>query len=163
VEVSKEDHTSRAASEDHPAGRVVGKVDGSRTNLTDNSHHPPLTSHFFPFPINGSVTVSIKPFSNSTMPRVLSYTPSWLSRPSAGFDVFAAKDEVQANGYSKPSRPSKHSDFNVPSKTIACRGTEVFVAVGNEIRWSDLAWLKELEDDKAKGCEFTSEKQSYRV
>lgn len=97
------------------------------------------------------------------MPRVLSYTPSWLSRPSAGFDLFAAKSEAHANGSSKPSRPPKHADFNVPSKTIAHRGTEVFVAVGNEIRWSDLAWLKELEDDRAKGSEFTSEKQGYRV
>jgi len=97
------------------------------------------------------------------MPRVLSYTPSWLSRPSTGFDIFKAKNEAHTNGSSIPSRPSKHNDFNVPSKTIACRGTEVFVAVGNEIRWSDLAWLKELEDDKAKGSEFTSEKQGYRV
>lgn len=94
------------------------------------------------------------------MPKVLSYTPSWLSRPSAGFDVFSAKNEVHTNGSSKPS---KHSDFNVPSKTIAYRGTEVFVAVGNEIRWSDLAWLKEFEDDRVKSVEFTSERQGYRV
>jgi len=109
------------------------------------------------------VTASTTPFSNFTMPRVLSYTPSWLSRPSTGFDIFATKNEAHVNGRSKPSRPSKHTDFNVPSKTIACRGSEVFVAVGNEIRWSDLAWLKELEEDRAKSGEFTSEKQGYRV
>lgn len=97
------------------------------------------------------------------MPRVLSYTPSWLSRPSAGFDVFAVKQEALANGSSKSSKSSKHADFNVPSKTIACRGTEVFVAVGNEIRWSDLAWLKEIEEDRTKSGEFTSGKQGYRV
>jgi hypothetical protein len=106
------------------------------------------------------VITSATLFSSFTMPRVLSYTPSWLSRPSAGFDIFATKNEAHVNGSSKPS---KHADFSVPPKTIACRGTEVFVAVGNEIRWSDLTWLKELEEDEAKGGEFTSEKQGYRV
>jgi len=97
------------------------------------------------------------------MPKVLSYTPSWLSRPSPGFDVFTTKNEAHPNGSFKPSKPSKHADFNTPSKTIAYRGTEIFVAIDNEIRWSDLAWLKELEDDRVKGNKLISEKQSYRV
>lgn len=77
------------------------------------------------------------------MPRVLSYTPSWLSRPSPGFDLFAqsqAKNKTKArplngNG-SSPVVPG-------PRRTIARRGTEIFVVVGNEIRWSDLVLLKE--------------------
>lgn len=85
------------------------------------------------------------------MPRVLSYTPPWLSRPTPGFEVFAAKQkQAQTNGSSTPT------DVNVASRTIALRGTEVFVAVGNEIRWSDLAWLKEIEEEKYEG-------QAYRV
>ncbi|KAF1919451.1 hypothetical protein BDU57DRAFT_443725 [Ampelomyces quisqualis] len=69
------------------------------------------------------------------MPKVLSYTPDWLSRPNPGFQLFAPK---QANGV--PTRKKK--DFG-PRKTIATRGSELFVAVGHEIRWADLVNLKE--------------------
>lgn len=30
-----------------------------------------------------------------------------------------------------------------PKKLLACRGTEIFVAVDNQIRWSDLCMLKD--------------------
>ncbi|KAJ9645852.1 hypothetical protein H2199_002895 [Coniosporium tulheliwenetii] len=77
------------------------------------------------------------------MPRVLSYTPSWLSRPSPGFDLFAqspAKNKTKAR---VPNGNGSSSEASGPRRTIARRGTEVFVAVGNEIRWSDLVLLKE--------------------
>lgn len=35
-----------------------------------------------------------------------------------------------------------------PRRTIAKRGTEVFFAVGKEIRWADLVYLKEAWEDK---------------
>ena len=67
------------------------------------------------------------------------------------FQVFAAKQkEAQTNG----SAPSTSS--NAASPTVALRGTEIFVAVDNEIRWSDLAWLQEMEEEKYQG-------QAYRV
>jgi nucleoporin NUP82 len=69
------------------------------------------------------------------MPKVLSYTPDWLSRPNPGYQLFAPK---QANGAST----RKKKDFG-PRKTIATRGSEIFVAVGHEIRWADLVNLKE--------------------
>lgn len=70
------------------------------------------------------------------MPKVLSYTPEWLSRPSPGYHLFAPK---QSNGN---SAAAKKKDFG-PRKTIATRGSEIFVAVGHEIRWADLVNLKE--------------------
>jgi nucleoporin NUP82 len=70
------------------------------------------------------------------MPKVLSYTPDWLSRPSPGYHLFAPK---QANGNGPAA---KKKDFG-PRKTIATRGSEIFVAAGHEIRWADLVNLKE--------------------
>ncbi|KAJ4356990.1 hypothetical protein N0V95_002862 [Ascochyta clinopodiicola] len=70
------------------------------------------------------------------MPKVLSYTPEWLSRPSPGYHLFAPK---QSNGN---GAAAKSKDFG-PRKTIATRGSEIFVAVGHEIRWADLVNLKE--------------------
>ena len=67
---------------------------------------------------------------------MLSYTPEWLSRPSPGYHLFAPK---HTNGNAAAAK-SQHPG---PQKTIATRGAEVFVAVGHEIRWADLANLKE--------------------
>lgn len=70
------------------------------------------------------------------MPKVLSYTPDWLSRPHPGYHLFAPK-QGSANGLtSRKQEPG-------PRKTIATRGSEIFVAVGHEIRWADLAYLKD--------------------
>jgi nucleoporin NUP82 len=71
------------------------------------------------------------------MPKVLSYTPDWLSRPNPGYHLFAPK---QTNGNGAGAK--KKQDFG-PRKTIATRGSEIFVAVGHEIRWADLFNLKE--------------------
>lgn len=35
-----------------------------------------------------------------------------------------------------------------PRRTIARRGTEIFTAVGKEIRWADLVYLKEAWESK---------------
>ncbi|KAL8751922.1 MAG: hypothetical protein Q9184_005899, partial [Pyrenodesmia sp. 2 TL-2023] len=42
------------------------------------------------------------------------------------------------NGFKVPT----NGDYQGPQRTIACRNTEVFVVVDNEIRWSDLSMLK---------------------
>ncbi|ROV94645.1 hypothetical protein VSDG_06198 [Cytospora chrysosperma] len=74
--------------------------------------------------------------------RVKAYTPSWLSKPAPGHTLFAASaDDLKSSTFSpftskKKSRPG-------PRRTIARRGTEVFVAVNREIRWGDLVYLKE--------------------
>ena len=73
---------------------------------------------------------------HSTMPKVLSYTPEWLARPSPGYQLFAPK-QTSGNGAA-----AKRRDAGA-HKTIAARASEVFVAVGHEIRWADLARVKE--------------------
>jgi len=69
---------------------------------------------------------------------VLSSTPSWLHRPSPGPQLFAPKPS--------PSKPAAHKKKSrALPRTIAARDSEVFVAVGHDIRWADLAQWKEEE------------------
>ncbi|KAH7392344.1 hypothetical protein DE146DRAFT_679755 [Phaeosphaeria sp. MPI-PUGE-AT-0046c] len=70
------------------------------------------------------------------MPKVLSYTPDWLARPSPGYQLFAPK---HTNGNAAPAKRKDHG----PRKTMATRGSEIFVAVGHEIRWADVVNLKD--------------------
>lgn len=71
------------------------------------------------------------------MPKVLSHTPRWLQRPTPGHQLFATKPTNRALS-AKEGGPGLR-------KTIATRDTEIFVAVGHEIRWADLTRLKEDE------------------
>lgn len=82
------------------------------------------------------------------MPQVLGYTPTWLSKPNPGHEIFTAGSTNQTastNGYNSFDKKSNKPG---PRRTIARRGTEVFVAVGKEIRWADLVYLKETWEDK---------------
>lgn len=79
------------------------------------------------------------------MPKIKGYTPAWLLAPSPGHDLFTP-DSSEAN--SAPSYTSKSISKSVPRRTIARRGTEVFIAVGKEIRWADLVYLKERWEEK---------------
>ncbi|KAF2439239.1 hypothetical protein P171DRAFT_436559 [Karstenula rhodostoma CBS 690.94] len=72
------------------------------------------------------------------MPKVLSHTPRWLQRPSRGHELFAPKPSASRALAQKEKAPGLR-------KTIAARNSEVFIAVGNEIRWADLEGLKEHE------------------
>ena len=89
------------------------------------------------------------------MPKVLSYTPSWLSRPSPGFHLFTSPQgkplSKKVNG--KDPRKSRNGGSNReeyvgPSRLIARRGTEIFVVVDNTIRWSDLCMLKDVWEEQ---------------
>ena len=99
------------------------------------------------------------------MPKVVSYTPPWLSRPSPGATLFS-------------SAPSKITDaalankpaYEGPTRTLARRESEVFIVVDNEIRWADLARLKnEWQQSRSKmGSEKKNSKDQeeyvhYRV
>ncbi|KAI1467161.1 uncharacterized protein F4812DRAFT_51474 [Daldinia caldariorum] len=79
------------------------------------------------------------------MPKIKSYTPAWLSAPSPGHDLFVpnASETQDASAYI-----SKAISKDGPRRTIARRGTEVFIAVGKEIRWADLLYLKERWEEK---------------
>ncbi|KAI9893467.1 MAG: hypothetical protein M1814_006764 [Vezdaea aestivalis] len=80
------------------------------------------------------------------IPKVASYTPPWLLRPSPGFDLFSNN---LPNTFSSPDETAIPS----PRRTIANRGTEVFVALGKELRWTD---LRNLQDD-------WDEEENYRA
>ncbi|KAK8126068.1 nuclear pore complex protein An-Nup82 [Apiospora kogelbergensis] len=80
------------------------------------------------------------------MPKVKAYTPAWLSRPSPGHQIFApSAGEPRPSAYT-----ASRSDINKtgPRRTIAQSGSQVFVAVGKEIRWADLIELKEKWQEK---------------
>jgi nucleoporin NUP82 len=111
--------------------------------------------------------------STFSMPKVNSYAPAWLCRPSPGASLFtstSAKSPAQdlQNG-------ANVSGTNGPTRTIAKRGHEVFAVVDNEIRWSNLARLKDQWEreqqgkqkkgsaGQAKGTTGSSEVPPYRV
>jgi nucleoporin NUP82 len=93
------------------------------------------------------------------MPDIVSYTPAWLSNPSLGHEIFTPARPKSGDGRvtstSISGGTSKYNANPGPKRTIARRGAEVFVAVGKEIRWADLVYVKELYevklDRKARG------------
>lgn len=83
------------------------------------------------------------------MPKILSYTPAWLAHPSQGHEIFTPSTST----YETPLSPLKYTNGGLknsnksgPRRTIAHRGSEVFVAVGKEIRWADLVDVQALHD-----------------
>ncbi|KAL8906179.1 MAG: hypothetical protein Q9171_006384 [Xanthocarpia ochracea] len=101
------------------------------------------------------------------MPKVLSYSPSWLSRPSPGFDLFASLKKRTSIG-SQANSSNSEQQYLGPRRTIAHRGSEVFVVVDNQIRWADLSIIKyDWESSQGKwkrseGADVTAG-QSYRT
>lgn len=87
------------------------------------------------------------------MPKVIGYTPPWLSRPSPGARIFT--DPAPQS----PASPSKRSSYlgspppttyQGPRRLLANRGTEVFTVVGNKIRWADLTTVRDTWEDTTK-------------
>lgn len=79
------------------------------------------------------------------MPRILRHTPQWLNRPAPGFALFANPEGDKLKKNSEGLKP--HA-----TRTVTNRGTEIFIAVGNQLRWSDLLLLKE-EDQHRRQAE----------
>lgn len=82
------------------------------------------------------------------MPKIISYTPAWLSRPSTGFDLFAGQgvsqeEQTRSSQTQAGNSTAAYQQYLGPRSLIARRGTEVFVVGGNTIRWADLAMLKD--------------------
>jgi len=79
------------------------------------------------------------------MPKIKTFAPSWLSKPAPGRKLFEPSgDDIKSSsslGYGKKPKPG-------PRRVIAKRGTEIFVAVGKQIRWADLVDLKESCETK---------------
>ena len=81
------------------------------------------------------------------MPKIVSYTPAWLSKPNPGHEIFTATHAPSSHSSNSSSRRKLKPG---PRRTIVHRGTEVFIAVGKEIRWADLVYLKEAWEDKSR-------------
>ncbi|KAH8878572.1 hypothetical protein GQ53DRAFT_850160 [Thozetella sp. PMI_491] len=87
------------------------------------------------------------------MPRIKSFAPGWLNSPAPGHKLFALAREENTAPNSVLAKKQKPG----PRRTIARRGTEVFVAAGRQIRWGDLAILKENWESKTVGSRLRRE------
>ncbi|KAF2485132.1 hypothetical protein BDY17DRAFT_292988 [Neohortaea acidophila] len=98
------------------------------------------------------------------MPNILSRDPAFLSRPAPGFNLF------QPDGSVKGQHSSAGKSDGASSRKLAHRGTEVFVAVGSEVRWSELGLLRDAGEEAERGhkgtfepAEGSSAQKAYRV
>ncbi|KAK2624663.1 hypothetical protein QTJ16_005856 [Diplocarpon rosae] len=89
--------------------------------------------------------------------KIKEYTPGWLSKPSPGHDIFSsASSNTTGSQLNGSTSARKNSTKPGPLRTIARRGTEVFVAVGKEMRWADLVYLKDAYEERRKGNSYGS-------
>lgn len=87
------------------------------------------------------------------MSKVKAYTPSWLSKPAPGHALFqATSEDIRTSVFS-----SKRTARPGPRRTIAKRGSEVYVAVNREMRWGDLVYLKQAWEEKSGGTRIKRE------
>lgn len=97
------------------------------------------------------------------MPNIISYTPAWLCKPNPGHEIFTTSTK-DTNYSSIPKVTNgKKTPKPGPWRTIARRGTEIFVAVGREIRWADLVYMKEAwehEQDQKSGTKKGDDPES---
>ena len=73
------------------------------------------------------------------MERPIAFTPPWLVMPSPGRRMFLPR--TPATG--KPSQTRHAPQGEKPKRTIVVHDSEIFVAVGNEIRWTDVQTLRQ--------------------
>ncbi|KAF4123102.1 nucleoporin NUP82 [Geosmithia morbida] len=78
------------------------------------------------------------------MPKVKSYSAPWLSKNAPGYQLFEPSTEsLRSRALSPAAASSRRESAPGPRRTIANRGTQVFVASGRDIRWGDLAYIKD--------------------
>lgn len=86
----------------------------------------------------------------------------WLSQPNPGHQLFtpSSTSSIAYNGASN-GRSQDDEENAGPRRRIARRGTETFVAVGKEIRWADLAYLKNKLDKGKNGEGDEDDREGY--
>ena len=77
------------------------------------------------------------------MPKILARDPAWLSRSTPGFNLFQPDSQTQR-------QILQDVRYEGPLRTIAHRGMEIFVAIGKELRWSDVGSLKDAGDEQER-------------
>lgn len=92
--------------------------------------------------------------TNDIMPKILAQQPQWLARGSAGFDFFQPTVDQKDKSLS--------SKATSPLKRFARRGTEVFAAVGNELRWGQLESWKEISEQQQRN-QANNHRKGYKV
>lgn len=86
------------------------------------------------------------------MPNILARQPAWLDRNTPAFDFF------QSN---KSRQEEDEQGRDAPVRKIAHRGTEIFAVVGDELRWSDLAMLRNASSSSSSSG--TAKQPAYKV
>ena len=98
------------------------------------------------------------------MPRVLNYTPAWLSRSGPGFGLFAdVRDQAIPQKNGSKNGHAKSDQRIGQRRTVAHRGSEVFVATGNLIRWADLATMKYEWETKELTRSYANKRDTFVV
>lgn len=69
------------------------------------------------------------------MPKILERDPHWLSSK-----LFQTEEDTTPKHFPDVA-------YDGPLRKTANRGSELFVAVGTELRWSDVGLLRDAEDD----------------
>lgn len=77
------------------------------------------------------------------MPKILARDPAWLARATPSAQLFRASGPAA-------QRAATAQEHEGASRRIAQRGSEVFVAVGNEVRWSELGLLKDAGEQSGR-------------
>jgi len=96
------------------------------------------------------------------MPKITSYNVEYLSQPNPGHQLFTPgpTSSISYNGASHWKSQDDEENAG-PKRKIARRGTEIFVAVGKEIRWADLTYLKNKLDKEKNGERDEEEREGY--
>lgn len=81
------------------------------------------------------------------MTKVLEYSPPWLARFTPAHHFLTAptlsREETE-------TLASENDFYEGPRRTIARRGREIFAVIRNQIRWADLAVLKDQWQEGVK-------------
>lgn len=98
----------------------------------------------------------------AAMPKITSYNVEWLSQPHPGHQLFTPtpSSSIAYNGATN-GRGRDDEETGGPRRKIARRGTEIFVAVGKEVRWADLAYLKNKLDREKTGERYEQDREGF--
>lgn len=96
------------------------------------------------------------------MPKILQRAPRWLDHGRPAHDFLQPAKKSSSDGKVRAANDNE-SARDGPSRNIAHRGTEVFFATGNELRWADLATLKEAGEGGTRGPSSGQQRQQQQA
>ncbi|KAI5306611.1 hypothetical protein KEM56_000079 [Ascosphaera pollenicola] len=81
------------------------------------------------------------------MTKVVEYAPSWLTRTTPAHNFLTGSYMTQQQ---KEGLMLENDFYDGPRRTIARRGREIFAVIDKQIRWADLAALKDQWQESVK-------------